>query len=198
MAAVLSVDDITTDHEAYAARRNETFARLVPLRRERRVRLGDLIVLEFESAETLRLQVQEMVFTERLTEPSDVAHEVAAYSRLLPDAHSLVATMLIEVDEPGAVRETLSDLAGVQRAIALRIGDEAVPAVEIPGPDEDPDRPSETVSVHMLRFRLSEGQRDGFRDPSVPAEVVVEHPAYSESAQLSGPTRLALLADLAL
>jgi hypothetical protein len=196
--AVLRSSDITTDHAAYAARRQEVFSRLVPLRRERRIRLGDLLALEFENAETLRIQVQEMVYVERLTEADAVEHEVEAYSRLLPDSHSLVATLLVELDDPAAIRETLADLDGIQRAVALRIGDSTVPGVEIPGPDEDPDEPSETVSVHMLRFPLTDEQRDAFRDPAVPAEVVVDHPAYADAAPISGPTRLALLADLAL
>lgn len=196
--ALLSADAITTDHAAYGARRQEVFARLVPLRRDRRVRLGDLLALEFENVETLQIQVQEMVYVERLREPEAVEHEIAAYSRLLPTSHSLVATMLVELDDPDAIRDTLADLDGIQRAITLRVGGETVAAVEIPGPDEDPDAPSETVSVHMLRFPLTDEQRDAFRDPSVPAEVVADHPAYADSAAITGPTRLALLADLAL
>ncbi len=196
--AVLSASAITTDHAAYAARRQEVFSRLVPLRRDRRVRLGDLLALEFENAETLQIQVQEMVYVERLSTPDDVAHEIEAYSRLLPTSHSLVATLLVELDDPGAIRATLADLDGIQRAITLRVGGEVVTAVEIPGPDEDQDAPSETVSVHMLRFPLTDEQRDAFRDPAVPAEVVVEHPAYSDAAPITGATRIALLADLAL
>jgi hypothetical protein len=73
-----------------------------------------------------------------------------------------------------------------------------VAAVELRGPDEDPDRPSDTVSVHVVRFTLSDEQRDAFRDPQVPVELVVEHPEYSEGTPIAGPTRLSLLADLAL
>jgi len=200
--AVIDASEITTDHTAYAARRQEVFSQLVPLRRDRRVRLGDLLALEFENVETLRIQVQEMVYVERLSEPEAVEHEIAAYSRLLPTSHSLVATLLVELDDPAAIRDTLADLEGVQRAISLRIGSGAdattVAAVEIPGPDEDPDAPSETVSVHMLRFPLTEEQRDAFRDPAVPAEAVVEHAAYADATPITGATRIALLADLAL
>jgi hypothetical protein len=73
-----------------------------------------------------------------------------------------------------------------------------VPAEEIRGLDEDPNVPSETVSVHMFRFPLSDAQRDKFRDPTVTAELVVDHEAYSDSTALEGPTRKSLIADLSL
>jgi hypothetical protein len=54
------------------------------------------------------------------------------------------------------------------------------------------------VSLHVVRFTLSDDQRDAFRDPAVPVELVVDHPEYSESTPIAGATRLSLLADLAL
>jgi hypothetical protein len=48
-----------------------------------------------------------------------------------------------------------------------------------------------------VRFTLNDEQRDAFRDPNVPVELVVEHPEYSEGTPIEGPTRLSLLADLA-
>jgi hypothetical protein len=50
----------------------------------------------------------------------------------------------------------------------------------------------------MLRFPMSAAQRDAFRDPAVPVELVVEHEAYSEGAPITADTRLALIKDLAL
>jgi Protein of unknown function (DUF3501) len=194
----LTVADIITDHEKYAARRAQTRSRMIPLRAERRVRVGDIIAFEFENAETLRYQVQEMVYTERLTEPAEIAHEIEVYSRLLPSSHVLTATMFIELDVLATVRAELSRLSGLQQSIALDVDGVTVPAEEIRGPDEDPDSPSETVSVHMVRFGLTEATRDAFRDPQVPVEVVVDHPAYSDSTPIIGRTRRSLIADLSL
>lgn len=190
--------DITTDHTAYSAQRVQARSRMLPIRAERRVRVGDILLFEFENAETLRYQVQEMVYTERLTAPGEVAHEVEAYSRLLPSSHALTATMFIELNQVEAVRDELARLSGVQRRVALEIGGVTVPAVEIPGVDEDPDQPSETVSVHMLRFPLTDGTRDAFRDPEVTVELVVDHPAYSDATPVVGAVRRSLIADLAL
>jgi hypothetical protein len=197
--AMITPADISTDFESYATRRSEVFRALVPLRRARRVRMGDLLTVEFENTDTLRIQVQEMVYVERITTAEAVADEVESYARLQPTSHSLVATMLVEIDDPAEIRSTLRELAGIQRSLALQIADlPPAPGLEIPGPDEDPDVPSETVSVHMLRFTLTDEQRDAFRDPTVPVSLVVDHDAYSESAPVAGETRLSLLADLTL
>jgi hypothetical protein len=192
----LTVADITTDHHAYAARRARERSRMIPVRAERRVRVGDMLTFEFEDEQTLRYQIQEMVYTERLTEPLAVAHEVEVYARLLPSSHALSATMFIELDDERTVREELFRLSGIQDAISLEIGGVPVRGVEVRGLDEDPDRPSETVSVHMLRFELDDELRDAFRTPDVPALLAVDHPAYSEATPISGPTRLRLIADL--
>jgi hypothetical protein len=194
----LTVADIVTDHAAYAAARARTRSEMLPVRAARRVKIGDQLVVEFENEQTLRYQVQEMVFTERLTASSDVAREIEVYGRLLPTSHALTATLFIELDVLGTVKEELARLDGVQNAIGLEIGGETVRAEEIRGIDEDPDSPSETVSVHMLRFPLDDARRDAFRDPAVPVELVVDHPAYSESTPIANQTRLSLIADLAL
>ena len=197
--AALSVSDVVTDHAAYAEERPDIRRRMIPLRAGRRVRVGDVLLFEFENEDTLRYQVQEMVYTERLTDPADIAHEVELYGRMLPSSHELCATMFIELSDTAAVRTELARLAGIQDSVTLEVGDHVVSSYELPGPDEDPDAPDrETVSVHVLRFRFDDAARDAFRDPSVPARLVVEHPEYSDDTPITGETRLSLLADLSL
>jgi hypothetical protein len=195
---------ITTDHHRYADERAVERARVMPIRAERRVRVGDMLAFEFENENTLRYQVQEMVFVERLTDPAEVAHEIELYGRMLPTSHELCATLFIELDQDVDVRAELARLSGIQNAIALEIsrpdgeGASRVTAIELRGLDEDLDRPSDTVSVHVVRFTLNGEQRDAFRDPTVAVELVVDHPEYSESTPIQGATRLSLLADLTL
>jgi hypothetical protein len=199
----LSRSDVIADHVAYAEGRPELRRRMIPLRARRRVRVGDLLMFEFENVDTLRYQVQEMVYTERLTDPEDIQHELDLYGRMLPSSHELCATMFIELSDASTVRAELARLAGLQNAVSIEVGDSSnrmvVPGYELPGLDEDPDTPErETVSVHVLRFRFDDAARDAFRDPDVPAQLVVEHPEYSDDTPIAGETRLSLLADLAL
>jgi hypothetical protein len=195
---------IITDHQRYAIERDTERARVMPIRAERRLRVGDMLAFEFENEDTLRYQVQEMVFVERLTDPAEVAHEIELYGRMLPTSHELCATLFIELDQDADVRGELARLSGIQNAVALEIahpdgsGTSRIAAVELRGPDEDLDRPSDTVSVHVVRFTLNGDQRDAFRDPNVAVELVVDHPEYAESTPITGATRLSLLADLTL
>ena len=174
---------------------------MIALRRERKIRVGDMLSFAFENTATLTYQVQEMVFTERLTDADQVAHELDAYGRMLPDSHSLVATMLVELTDPETVRDELARLDGLQQAIRLEIGGANpyyVTAEEIAGLDEDPSQPGPLVSVHVFRFRFNAEARDAFRDPAQPVELVVDHPEYADAAPIAGAARTALIADLAL
>ncbi|HEX4015613.1 MAG TPA: DUF3501 family protein [Frankiaceae bacterium] len=204
---MLTATEITTDHQSYGERRADERARVMPIRAERRIRIGDMLVFEFENLETLHYQVQEMVFVERITDPADVVHEIELYGRMAPNSHELCATMFVELDQDADVRAELARLVGIQGAVSLQIGAPGagsdgqpwiVGATELRGPDEGSDRPSDTVSVHVVRFTLADDQRDAFRDPQVPVELVVDHPEYAESTPITGATRLSLLADLAL
>lgn len=200
MPATLSREALVLDLDAYRAQRAEARSRMIPIRRDRRVRLGDQLALEFENAATLQYQVQEMLYTEFAgQEPpsdADVDHELTAYGRLLPTSHELCATLFLELQDLTTVREELHRLAGIQNALWIEIGGSRVPGDELPGLDDD-EHP-ETVSVHVVRFRFTDEQRDLFRDPAEPASLVVEHPDYADSTPLTGTTRTSLLADLAL
>jgi hypothetical protein len=196
-AQALSRDALVLDYQAYAAQRAAARDRMIPLRRGRRLRLGDMVMVEFENADTLTYQVQEMLFTEGITDDADVAHELEGYSRLLPTSHELKATFFVELDDAATVRDELTRLAGLQHALRIDVGGKVAPATELPGPDED--GPSEeTYSVHFLRFSFDDDARDAFRDPRVPASLVVDHPEYADDVPIDGDIRRSLLADLAL
>ena len=193
----LSASELVLDRQAYEERRTAARDRMIPLRRERRLRLGDLVACEFENAETLLYQVQEMIYAEGISDADEAAAEVDAYARMLPSSHELCCTLFVELEDPRTVRDELTRLAGLHRSLAIEVGGERASGVEIVGVDEE--GPSEeTYSVHFLRFRFSDVARDAFRDPSVPASLVVDHPAYSDEVPIEGSARLSLLADLAL
>jgi Protein of unknown function (DUF3501) len=193
----LSADELVLDRRAYAEVRPAERDRMIPLRRDRRIRVGDQLVCEFENAATLRYQVQEMVYAEGISDPAEAAVEVEAYTRLLPSSHQLCCTLFIELEDVGTVRAELDRLDGIQHAVRIEVDGEHVAGRELPGVDEA--GPSErTASVHFLRFSFTDQQRDNFRDPSVPASLVVDHPAYAESVSIKGSTRISLIGDLTL
>lgn len=195
MTATLSPADLVLDAEDYRRVRPERRSRMIPVRAGRRVHVGDLVTLEFENAETLAYQVQEMLFVEGDFSPGTVAHEVDAYRRYLPGPSHLVVTFFIEAEDVATVREDLLRLTGIQHAVSLEVGGTTVPGVEIPGPDED--GPSEvTAAVHFLRFDLEPATRTAFLDPATPVRVRVDHPEYLARVDLPGPARRAASDDL--
>jgi len=193
----LSVDELVLDRQAYAERRPADRDRMIPLRRERRLRLGDQLACEFENTDTLRYQVQEMVYAEGISDPGEAAAELDAYSRMLPNSHELSCTLFIELEDLTTVKSELEQLSGIESALRIEVGDEQVPGQEVPALHDDVPG-GRTASVHFLRFRFTDEQRDMFRDPSVPARFAVEHPAYSADVTIDGAVRRSLLADLAL
>ena len=183
-ARTLSRDALIADPEEYENQRSAARERMIPLRAVRRVRVGEQLVLEFENAETLQYQVQEMIYAEGLTDETDIANEIAAYSRMLPMSHELSATVFVKLD-------------GLQHAVSIRIGDEVVQCRELPGPNKDSGSEL-TYSVRFSRFAFTDDQRDAFRDPRVPASVVVDHPRCRAEVAITEETRKSLIADLAL
>ncbi len=197
MPQTITREAVTTDRSAYLAGREEARGRAMSLRRTRRLRLGDQLVCEFENADTLAYQVQEMVYAEGITDEAEVQHEITAYSRLLPNSHELCATLFVELDDVQTVRSELSRLTGVQHRLRIEVDGHTAEGYELPGPDED--GPSErTYSVHFVRFRFDDEARDAFRNPDLPATLVVDHAEYADEVPIAGETRLSLLADLTL
>jgi hypothetical protein len=167
---------------------------MIEVRRLRRVVLGDVLAVEFESTQTLAYQAQEIVYVERLSRPEDIEHELAVWKRLLPGPNRLTATLFIELDDPGTIRADLTRLGGIQHALRIEVEGGRVAGVEIPAPDDEPG--GETSTVHLLRFDFDEAARAGFLAESTPARIVVDHPELSASAPLTGLLRSALAGDL--
>lgn len=190
----LSIDELILDPERYRQVRSEHRATAIRLRRERRVKLGDIVGLEFENLDTLRYQAQEMLYVEGITDPTAAAAELAAYERLVPSPRCLTATLLIEIRDPAKVRAELARLDGLHESLRLEIGSLASRGRDVPPPDEGPA--AHTVSVHFVAFDLAP---DALRELTAGAsgQVVVDHPDYQAAAVLSPELLVALARDLA-
>lgn len=190
----ITIDDLELDLAAYGARRAEARAAAIALKKQRRISLGDVVTLVFENFETLRHQVQEMVFVEQTTDLAKIGEEFDVYNPLMPTPHELSATLFLELPDMATLKAELPRLAGIEHTFSLDIGGSVAKGVG----EEGRSREDYTATVHYLRFTLTDAQRDAFRDPSVPVAIAVDHPNYSESAPIPEAMRLSLLADLAL
>jgi hypothetical protein len=190
----LTIDDLELDLPAYGERRASSRADAIALKKQRRLSLGDIVTLVFENRETIRHQVQEMLFVEHTTDLAKVAEELEVYNPLLPTSHELSATLFLELPDMATLKEELPRLVGIEDSLSIVVGAHTVRGIG----EEGRSREDYTATVHYVRFPMDDEQRDAFRDPGVPAEIVVDHPNYAESAPIPDAMRRSLLADLAL
>jgi hypothetical protein len=190
---VLSVSDLVLDRAAYRAARPGRRAEAIALRAGRRLHVGDLVTLEVENLATLRYQAQEMLYAEGITSESLAAEELSAYERLLPGPTSFTATLMVEVPDQDRVKDELVRLQGLHHSVGLRVGDRRFPARDVPPPDEPLSE--RTFSVHFLRFVLDDEGVAALAAGS-PAELVVDHPAYTAATPLPAALAQALVAEM--
>ncbi len=181
--------------EAYAAERRQRRRELMALKADRRLEVGPFATFYFENYDTMWHQVHEMLRIEKGGE-EQIAGELAAYNPLIPQGRELVATLMLEIEEPERRARELAGLGGIEETVQLRLGQSLVCAV----PEADLERTDEkgkASAVHFLHFPLSDDQAATFRDPAQDAVLGIEHANYAHLARLSERVRQALAADLA-
>jgi len=177
----------------YAAVRRQKRSEATALKRVRRVSVGPFATFNFESFDTMWIQIHEMLFIEKGGE-AQIAGELAAYNPLIPKGRDLVATLMFEIDDPVRRERELGRLGGVEAAICIRVGGHSVTAV----PESEVERTDEhgrTSSIHFLHFPFSDEAIVAFRDPSQKAVLMIAHANYGHMAVLPDEARAALAGD---
>lgn len=190
----LTLADIA-DQRAYERERQDYRVQVLELRRRRRVALGTVIAVAFESRETIRYQIQEMARAERLGSDEDIQIELDTYNPLVPEPGQLCATLFLELTNDEQMRVWLPQLVGIERHVVVRLADgseirsepEAQHATQL-------TREHATSAVHYITFAFDDRQRDELAARG--ATLVSDHPAYREEAELGALTVRELLADL--
>jgi hypothetical protein len=193
MAARLTVADIA-DLRAYERERPAFRARIIELKKQRRVAVGPFVTLLFENRDTVRFQVQEMARAERMRTDAQIQAELDVYNPLIPEPGQLTATLFVELTSEAELRDWLPRLVGIEEAVELQVGDQVVRAEPDQAHAAQLTREEVTPSVHYVRFSLRPEDIERFADGRV--AVAVDHPAYSHAAVLTEATRASLLGDL--
>jgi hypothetical protein len=108
------------DHETYAERRDVTRAMVMEVKRRRRVHLGPHLTFLFENRTTIRYQIQEMVWAERIVREADIQHEIDTYNALLGGPGELACCLLIEIEAEAERRRCLREWRALPGHIYLR------------------------------------------------------------------------------
>ena len=179
--------------DEYGKIRRQHRAKLVEQKQKRRVHIGPYVTLYFESYDTMWAQVQEMLYIEHGGE-EQIEGELSAYNPLIPQGAELVATMMIEIEDEGVRRKTLSVLGHIEDVVVINIAGHAAKGV----PEADLERTTpdgKTSSVHFLHFPFTPEQVAAFRDQGAQVTVGIKHPKYGHMAILQEETRAALAED---
>ena len=189
----LTIDDIA-DLRAYERERPEFRARVIELKKRRRVGVGPFVTLLFENRDTIRFQIQEMARVERILTDEGIQTELDVYNPLIPGPGALSATLFVELTSKEELVEWLPKLVGIERAVEVRIGDDVVRATPDPSHERQLTREAITASVHYVRFDLTPEQVEAFgREP---VQVAMAHENYSYATPLDEATVAELRTDL--
>ena len=182
--------------EQYAEMRDDYRKKVMAHKENRRVELGDHVLLSFEDKLIMQYQVQEMLKAEKIFDAAGIEEELDVYNTLIPDGSNWKATMLIQYTDVAERQRELARLIGIEDQVWMQVGDfEKIYAIA----DEDLERDNEskTSAVHFMRFELSDDMAAAVKSGSA-ISAGVEHENYQESIQpLASNIRDSLAGDLA-
>jgi hypothetical protein len=164
-------------------------------KRYRRVDVGPNITFYFECYDTMWLQVQEMLYIEK-GGADQIPGELQAYNPLIPNGSELIATFMIEIDDPVRRKRILDGLGGIEQTTFIRVGAETIAGQ----PEADADRTSESgkaSAVQFVHFPFTADQIAAFSSPGANVVLGFNHPNYGHMATLSEAVRAELTTDFA-
>ena len=103
----------------YEAVRGPFRNRVIAEKKRRRVKLGEHMSVVFENHDTVLLQIQEMLRTERISKEAAIAHELNTYNELVPDDDELSMTLFIEIVDKAERERMLKALAGMETQVFI-------------------------------------------------------------------------------
>ena len=186
--------DVLSDAD-YAAKRRELRAQSIETKRNRRIEIGPFATLYFENYESMWLQVHEMLRIEKGGR-AQIEGELEAYNPLIPQGSELIATMMLEIEDPIRRNTVLGRLGDIENAVFMDFAGEHIAAT----PTEYEDRTTadgKTSSVHWVRFRFTPAQVAKFKSGDGQVVIGISHPNYGHMAVMPPAVRQALAKDFA-
>ena len=180
--------------EAYSKIRKTSKPEVIAHRRLRSVHLGEHITLQFEDEQTIRRQIQEMLYIEKIFDADGIQSEIDTYMPLVPEGSNWKATLLIEYPDPNERKRELARLIGVEDRMFVEVeGQARIYAIA----DEDLDRENDekTSAVHFVRFEFPAAAKDAVR-AGASVKLGCDHTHYPAHMQIAPETLAILAGDL--
>ena len=181
--------------EAYSEMRDEFRKKVIAHKENRRLELGNHILLSFEDKLIMQYQIQEMLKAERIFEAAAIEEELEVYNPMIPDGTNWKATMLIQYPDVAERQRELTRLIGIEDLIWMQVnGCEKIYAIA----DEDLERANDekTSAVHFMRFELEPEMITAVKSGAT-ISAGVDHKNYQATVNpVSDELRKSLVSDL--
>ena len=187
----ISLDDVL-GFTAYEKVRQNFRAEIIEKKKRRRVSVGDKVSLLFENRDTVLFQIQEMLRAERIADLDKIREEIAVYNELIPNPGELSATLFLEIEDQGRLREELLEFLGIDEAVSIKVGSHVVPGRF----EEGRSKEDKISAVQYVKFPFS-GEARAALTEGAPVELVIDHPNYRARAVLAPEAQQSLAQDLA-
>jgi hypothetical protein len=182
--------------EDYSEMRDEYRKKIMAHKVNRRLELGDHILLTFEDKLIMQYQIQEMLKAEKIFESAAIEEELETYNPLIPDGSNWKATLMIQYPDVEERQRQLALLIGIEDLIWMQVdGFDKIYAIA----DEDLERANDvkTSAVHFMRFELDQAMVAAAK-AGADISAGVEHKNYQAIIDpVANNLRDSLTADLA-
>jgi hypothetical protein len=177
----------------YQPVRREQRRQLSELKRRRQVEVGPFAIFHFENFETVRHQIQEMLYIEKGGD-AQLAEELDAYGPLIPQGAELVATVMFEIDDPLRRGTELVRLGGIENHAYIDVDGHRVHSEPDPT-RENTNAEGKASAVQFLKFTFGPDLISRFKMPGAQIVVGFDHPNYVHMVALPDLARSALAQD---
>lgn len=181
--------------EDYLEMRDDYRKKVMAHKKNRRLELGDNVMMMFEDRLIMQYQVQEMLKAEKIFDAAGIEEELDAYNPLIPDGSNWKATMLIQYPDVEQRQKQLAQLIGIEHKIWMQVdGFDKIFAIA----DEDLERDTEdkTSAVHFMRYELDDDMKAAVKSGAA-ISAGVDHDNYQSTVSpIASNIRDSLAADL--
>jgi hypothetical protein len=189
----IDLTDIKNIHE-YEKIRQDFRKKIIEIKKNRRVFVGDFFTFLFENRETVIFQIEEMIYAERIIDEKAIQNEIDIYNKLLPAENELSATLFIEVVGHEESKKFLSSLKDLDKnCVSLKIGNKHVVYAEF---DKNQINENSIGAVQYLKFKLTPKQREQLLNSDDIIFICIDHPKYDEYTAISDEIRSSIHHDL--
>ena len=179
--------------DEYKSKRKNLREQMVLRKKFRRVDIGPYVTMYFENRDTIIHQINEMVYIEDGGD-EQINDEILAYKSLVPDGQELVATVMVEIDNPTKRSEFLGKMGGFEEQINITINEKIINGeAELDGDRTTAD--GKASSVQFVHFKFSEEDILHMKDNMENITISINHANYRHSSTLNIDTVKELIND---